>query len=169
MVWNRSLKFSRRKTPGGQRGKVFPCAMKLCSCLSKGKTGRKMSFFPLADVGSRTLRAIQGDWPWASSSLAVSSAFTLCWEPGCSWKAVVKLKFGDSRERKRLPHFITALSRACTQPLSDHSLYGLSLILKKFQPLSLDDHLCTAHGPNLSRDFCEWLGAFSFGRRKCFH
>lgn len=113
---DKSLRFSRRKTPGGQRCKVFHIPWNSIQICQREKLGEKCPFFAMAFVGSSALTAIQGDWPWASSSLAVSTAFTLCWEPdtGCSWKAVVKVRFGDSRERKRLPHFITALSKPST-------------------------------------------------------
>lgn len=58
--------------------------MKFYSCLSKGKTGRKMSFFPLAYVGSRTLT--RGSKPSKGTGHGHPHPWqcpqhSLCWEP----------------------------------------------------------------------------------------
>ena len=56
---------------------AFLCPMKFFSGLTEGETGRKISFFPTAYVGSSTLAAIQGDRPWAFSSQAASAAHSI--------------------------------------------------------------------------------------------
>jgi len=56
---------------------AFLCPMKFCSGLTEGESGRKLSFFPMASVGSSTLAATQGDQLWAFSSQAASTAHSI--------------------------------------------------------------------------------------------
>lgn len=87
--------------------------MKFCSGLSEGKTGGKMPFFGMVYVGSSTDSHPR---ELAMGILIPGSAHSIhivlgAWHSGCSWKAVVEVRFGDCRESKRLPHFISALSK----------------------------------------------------------
>lgn len=56
---------------------AFLCPMKFYSGLTEGETGRKISFFHMAYVGSSTLEAIQGDQPWAFLSQTAATAHNI--------------------------------------------------------------------------------------------